>query len=368
MIRRAPVQNRHVIVQHKHKNLTMDGLLDGLRVSPIAGRGNGLVATRDFAKGECLFVATAFGFANYEQPGQRDCCANCLRFGDHLEVHCSHCSTCYCSTECREQDLALGHAFCCSALQTIAAAFSVQPETMPEGPKHGPNARSSAEFLLRALAARRAVAATAAVAPVGATFCCAMAQCRDNPRTTSGYDAREEAREQAVALAAKHGGQLLRKRHSDAMSLLRSEPCNSYNLRDDRGESCGWVMYPMASFVNHSCLPNAACVVDGRQLVFEALRPIATGEELLQCYVRNSDADPDGDPKLRAYGMANPFAEWGFACACERCDGSASPEALRRFDALHLCPCGGITTPKLKAMGDAATGGPACRCHTHNHA
>jgi hypothetical protein len=198
---------------------------DGLRVLAIPGRGNGLVATRDFAAGERLIVATAFGFAKYEPQG-RQCCAHCLRFGEGL-LRCA-CGTCYCSAACQHEDASLGHGFCCAALKSIAAIPRVKNSEAAD------HVRSSAEFLLRAFAARRAAAAAAAAAAPGAIsptrdfgFDSAMGQCRDEPHTMLGYAKREETREQAVALASLHAGQLMRKRHGDAMSLLRSEPCNS---------------------------------------------------------------------------------------------------------------------------------------------
>ena len=220
----------------------MTASYDGLTPAAIAGRGNGLIATRDFEVGERLFVATAFGFAKDEQQDSRECCAHCLCFGEHLPVRCP-CSTLYCSVACQNEDALLGHAFCCKALESIAAI-------LPKDVDFSCQVRSSAEFLLRAFAARRAAAATAAAAP-GAisptqdfSFESALSQCRDDPRTTKGYERREEARERAVSLASLHAGGLMRRRHGEAMSLLRSEPCNSYNLRDDFGKSHGWVRIP----------------------------------------------------------------------------------------------------------------------------
>ena len=281
----------------------------------------------------------------------------------------------------------MGHDLCCDALKSLAASIR------PKDSESTSQVRSSAEFLLRAFAAKRMAASTANVpgaesATHGYDFDAAFAQCRDDPRTTQGYVNREKDREKAVALATLHSGKLMRKRHSEAMSLLRSEPCNSYNLRDDLGESHGWAMYPLASRVNHSCLPNTACVADGQFLVFEALRPILVGEEVLQCYLflgeaeaamdaafsaavdaSDASANPLG-PSTRSYGKPVPTAEWGFNCACERCDGSASVEALAIFDAAHLCPCGCIITPSMsKAVADGVVqhSDRACRCHAHNH-
>lgn len=326
---------------------------DGVHAKAIPGRGNGLVATRCFTVGERVCEATAFGYAQYRR--ERECCARCLCFGENL-IHCAGgCPTAYCSVACQQADILAGHEFACGALKRIGQLRSdVDGITC--------SIRSTAEFLLRAFAARRAAAATAA-SPMrddvldddlsAATFEGALAQCRDDPRSMPGYEAREAQREAAVQLASLHGGKLMpRKRHGDAMQLLRSEYCNSFCWRDDLGQVQGWAIYPHASIINHSCLPNIAYIAVGRRLIFEAIRPIAVGEELSQCYVRLPENDG--------------FDEWGFECTCERCDGSASAEVLAAFDRAHLCLCGSVVTAAMKAATEAAVGGPACRCETHN--
>ena len=327
---------------------------EGLQAKAIAGRGNGLVATRCFAVGERVCEAAAFGFAQYLR--ERECCAHCLRFGGNDLLRCAGgCPTRYCSEECQRADALSGHGFACGALKRI--------EMLRSG-KNGATiyVRSSAEFLLRAFAARRAAAGAASCSnpadalpedPSAATFEQSLAQCRDDPRCMAGYEAREAEREAAIQLASLHGGELIpRKRHGDAMQLLRSEHCNSYCWRDDLGHVQGWAMYPKASLFNHSCLPNTAYVADGRRLIFEAIRPIAIGEELSHCYVR--------------LPVNDGTAEWGFTCVCERCSGSASVEALAAFDQAHLCVCGAVVTAAMKAATQAVAGGPACRCETHN--
>ena len=321
---------------------------DGLKIVSIAGRGDGLVATRTFAVGERIFIASAFGYAQYRREA-RQCCAQCMCFGEdeRLLIHCpGGCGACYCSAECQRADELSGHKFCCGALKRI--------QMLPVGTARDAFVvRSAAEFLLRAFAARRAAAGAAHDTTSAATFEAALAQHRDNPRCTPGYAERESQREQAVELAMKHGGALLPlKRRADAMGLLRGEHCNSFCWRDDLGQPQGWAIYPEASILNHSCWPNTAYIVDGRRLIFEAIRPIAVGDDLSICYVRLPENDGT--------------AEWGFCCECERCDGRVGVEAIAAFDAVHLCPCGSLTTAAMKAAAMAAKGGPACQCETRS--
>ena len=135
----------------------------------------------------------------------------------------------------------------------------------------------------------------------------ALLQCPDDP-SIPGYEGREAAQQKAVRLARlQPGGGKLVAPIADALRLLSNEVCNSYALRDGRGVARGFVVYPQASLINHSCVPNVACIVDGPHVTFEALRPIAAGEEVLQCYLR-----------IGAEGEDGSTAMWGFTCTCPR--------------------------------------------------
>ena len=112
-------------------------------------------------------------------------------------------------------------------------------------------------------------------------------------------------------------------------------------------------MYPGSSYVNHSCLPNAVGIFDGRKLVFEALRSIKAGEEILQCYVRIRD------------GCEVSLMDWGFDCDCPRCSKTASPEEIAAFDAEFICSgCACVTTSRLRQAAEDQRG--RCQCHARN--
>jgi hypothetical protein len=340
--------------------------IEGIEIRSVPGRGRGLVATRAFKRHERLFETAAFGFA--DSGGQAHGCATCLCFGElPLPYACAGgCRSQYCSAECRSTDAGWGHELCCAALARVAAVGER---------KASATCKASASFLLRAFAARRAAeikqqkVQQCAEADVGGsagaatdmasdrrllshpTFSDALEQCGDCEGTAE-CEAREKARERAVKLAALHGGKLI-KPHADALSLLRAEANNSYTLRDGDGRPRGWVMFPNASFMNHSCLPSVACLTSGRSLIFEALRDIAAGEELLQCYLMLGSESDDGSTR-----------EWGFECECGRCSGEASARELEAFDRAHLCVCGCVTTASMRQACMAAGG--VCQCHERN--
>lgn len=83
-------------------------------------------------------------------------------------------------------------------------------------------------------------------------------------------------------------------------------------------------LWPHASRLNHSCVPNSMRAFLGDLLVARATRPVAAGEELTQQYV-------PVEPLLDAR-QAQLAAGWGFACACALCAAEArrGAEARRR--------------------------------------
>lgn len=87
-------------------------------------------------------------------------------------------------------------------------------------------------------------------------------------------------------------------------------------------------LWPHASHMNHSCVPNTARSFLGDMLVSRATRDIAEGEELLQSYT---------SIKAQHGRRQAEFRAWGFECACALCRGearSASERDARRVQLL----------------------------------
>ena len=292
---RAPVAGTSM--SHREDTHEHDSLTPSIAIASLPGRGRGLVATQDLEPGP-LFEARAFGFS-LEPAAGVSFCLTCLQFDDAMPVHCAGCDSAFCSDECQSAASAAGHELCCGALGALRKV---------SGAKFKPSERAAAAFLLRSFARRAAAraAGTGAVdAPAEAStggvaatppgcsvlpapsFEDAQRQCEDHAGV-AGYDAREAWRQRVLKLCLGLKRSLVNDA-SAATRLLRSEPCNSYYLRDDRERPCGWAMFPQASWINHSCLPNVGCVAVHDRLRFEALVPIKRGEELTQCYLTGGD-------------------------------------------------------------------------------
>ena len=96
-------------------------------------------------------------------------------------------------------------------------------------------------------------------------------------------------------------------------------------------------IYPLLSFANHSCAPNAlnakgASADDGEAaldntLVLRALRPIAKGEELSFDYLDLAHAQRSGGTAVSADERRRPLRRnFGFECACrEVCARRGTP-------------------------------------------
>ncbi|KAG1657381.1 hypothetical protein FOA52_007580 [Chlamydomonas sp. UWO 241] len=85
-------------------------------------------------------------------------------------------------------------------------------------------------------------------------------------------------------------------------------------------------IYPLFSLLNHSCSPNAACVVEGGAMAVRAGCGIAAGEQLTVSYL---------GPRLMApvdARRAHLERTYGFVCGCDRCAFEAGlPPSLADF-------------------------------------
>ncbi|KAH8784313.1 hypothetical protein BGZ57DRAFT_925311 [Hyaloscypha finlandica] len=77
---------------------------------------------------------------------------------------------------------------------------------------------------------------------------------------------------------------------------------------DPRSASTGlWIL---ASYINHSCLPNSEKEYVGDLMLLRATRSIASGEEILHAYDLSSDYDARVEALMRT---------WGVSCDCKLC-------------------------------------------------
>jgi len=94
--------------------------------------------------------------------------------------------------------------------------------------------------------------------------------------------------------------------------LISRIECNNFGLWTANKENCYCrVLYPLASFFNHSCAPNCLTLIEGPLLSITAARPIAAGEELCIQYI---------DVNIpRSARISTLWSEYRFRCHCSRC-------------------------------------------------
>ncbi|KAF2748275.1 SET domain-containing protein [Sporormia fimetaria CBS 119925] len=101
-------------------------------------------------------------------------------------------------------------------------------------------------------------------------------------------------------------------------TLSQRDSHNSFGIRsleDDGSEFFGYGCWPAASYFNHSCGPNVEKRREGRIWEFRAGQAIDQGEELNITYLSGEER------KLsRGKRMLVLKKNWGFDCACARCE------------------------------------------------
>ncbi|PMD34169.1 SET domain-containing protein [Hyaloscypha variabilis F] len=80
-------------------------------------------------------------------------------------------------------------------------------------------------------------------------------------------------------------------------------------------------LWMLASYINHSCLPNSEKEYIGDLMVLRATRPIAAGEEITHAYDLSSDYDARMETLMRT---------WGFRCDCKFCVAEKKDSAAVR--------------------------------------
>ncbi|KAG5478687.1 hypothetical protein LSCM1_06091 [Leishmania martiniquensis] len=113
-------------------------------------------------------------------------------------------------------------------------------------------------------------------------------------------------------------GDLLQVSEVYFQRLCAAAQCNSFGAYDAQGNCIGFGIYPQASYLNHSCVPNLCRVMHhgGRIAAFYAVRAVAPLEPLTICYT-------DVEEMNSAERRRNLLATYRFFCICERCSGKA---------------------------------------------
>ncbi|TYK26445.1 histone-lysine N-methyltransferase ASHR1 isoform X5 [Cucumis melo var. makuwa] len=87
--------------------------------------------------------------------------------------------------------------------------------------------------------------------------------------------------------------------------------CNAHTICDSELRPLGTGLYPVISIINHSCLPNAVLVFEGRSAVVRAVQHIPPGAEVSISYIETA-----GSTMTRQKTLKENYL---FTCTCSRC-------------------------------------------------
>ncbi|XP_022768227.1 histone-lysine N-methyltransferase ASHR1 isoform X2 [Durio zibethinus] len=87
--------------------------------------------------------------------------------------------------------------------------------------------------------------------------------------------------------------------------------CNAHSICDSELRPLGTGLYPVVSIINHSCLPNAVLVFEGRLAVVRAVQHIPKNSEVSISYVETAASTITRQNTLKE--------QYLFTCSCTRC-------------------------------------------------
>ncbi|KAK9216119.1 hypothetical protein WN944_008126 [Citrus x changshan-huyou] len=87
--------------------------------------------------------------------------------------------------------------------------------------------------------------------------------------------------------------------------------CNAHTICNSELRPLGTGLYPVISIINHSCLPNAVLVFEGRLAVVRAVQHVPKGAEVLISYIETA-----GSTMTRQKALKEQYL---FTCTCPRC-------------------------------------------------
>uniref|UniRef100_A0A803L098 Histone-lysine N-methyltransferase ASHR1 n=1 Tax=Chenopodium quinoa TaxID=63459 RepID=A0A803L098_CHEQI len=107
--------------------------------------------------------------------------------------------------------------------------------------------------------------------------------------------------------------------------------CNVHSICDSELRPLGIGLYPVISIINHSCLPNAVLMFEGKQAVVRAVQPIPKGTEVLISYIETAGSTMTRQKALKE--------QYFFSCSCPRCIILGQCEDIRESAILEGYGC-----------------------------
>ncbi|XP_017980929.1 PREDICTED: histone-lysine N-methyltransferase ASHR1 [Theobroma cacao] len=264
---------------------------EGLTIKTILPKRRCLFATRDFIPGEVIMREEPYVCI---PTSSNPLCQQCFKSDGAL----SKCASCnivwYCGVECQRLDWKL-HKLECRAISRLEEKWQelVTPEIR----------------LLVKLFIRRKLQRDKQVIPTTPI---------DNFNLVEAMIDHQYKMEMkklvAYAMKAEIVTRMLQQPDLDldkAVNNFCKVSCNANAIVDIAMEPLGIGLYPVMSIINHSCLPNAILVFEGKLAVLRALVPVEKGDEVLISYI-----DLGRTTRHRQHDLN---AKYHFTCTCPHC-------------------------------------------------
>ncbi|XP_062556492.1 uncharacterized protein LOC134221305 [Armigeres subalbatus] len=311
-------------------NPTIPIMVKGITLGKYRGLGYGMKAEKDFKVGDVILHERSKIVANGPEV-KFTACDHCASGNDALLIPCPHCvEVMYCTQECLQISWKEYHRFVCGSLKILSAA------------PFGAHSIGLKMFFYGLTQFNDNVNEM-------------MKYCKANTRKEiNPFDRNYIKPDPLDTFKFFHTVKV--ERSSSMMNLLTQPSaafvCGIYfeqplirslfkkkkqlrfmlqSIHDYMNASCKMIIglwdsvpfFQLASFFNHSCVPNTHTVFNSGEVKFIVLRPIQKNEQILISY----ESGIGKTDKLDRFIMTTIL---DFTCACEICKPTAAPKLMKR--------------------------------------
>lgn len=288
----------------------------GLAVASIPGKGRGLVATHSFLPGEVIICQEPYA-STPNKISVGSSCDRCFSPGNLRK--CSVCRVAwYCGSGCQKEEWKLHQLEC----QAIAALTEDRKKMLT------PTIRLMVRLILR-----RKLQNDKAIPSSGT----------DNYNIVDALESHiSEVDQNQLVLYAQMANLVQLILPSFELDLkeithtFSKFACNAHTICDPELRPLGTGLYPVISIINHSCVPNAVLVFEGRTAYVRALQPISKNTEVSISYIETAAA---------TMKRQNDLKQYFFICICARCVKDSEEDALLEGHRCKDQKCDGFLLP-----------------------
>ncbi|KAI5668589.1 hypothetical protein M9H77_18442 [Catharanthus roseus] len=267
----------------------------GLKVSTIPGKGRCLFTARDFSPGEVILSQEPY--VSVPNKNSSDSSLKCdWCFTSTTLKKCSACQVVwYCSGSCQKSDWKLHRLEC----QVLLKVDKDKRKSLT------PSIRLMVKlYLRRKLESEKVI-------PISAT---------DNYNLVDALVSHmSDVDEKQLVLYAQMANlvNLILQLPENEINVkeiavnFSKLACNAHTICDAELRPLGTGLYPVISIINHSCLPNAVLLFEGRLAVVRAAQRMPKGSEVLISYIETAGSTTTRQKALKE--------QYYFCCNCPRC-------------------------------------------------